>query len=549
MTHALGWALFALAAIGLAAAMRRAARAFDAERRLRRQNRYYAFLTRVTATIFREKDPEQILASFCDAAVREGGFALAWAGRVDPEAGRVNVIAAAGDAAGYARAITVTTDPALPTSQGPTGLAIAQRRTMAVNDFLGDPRTAAWREHGRTFGLRASASVPVVIDKDVVAALSFYSETEGYFDEEMVHLLEETAHNVALALEARTAAAQRDEERRQRAEAERRSEEALRDSERRFRGLVEQTIAGFYVVRDNITVYVNPRLVEMTGWTEEQMLGKDPALQLAMAGDRAQADEARARLRRGEKLAAVEVDWTRPDGSVRRFSVRGTHGQWDGEPAMIAMVEDVTERAQSEAMIRGYVAQLESAMRGTLQAVARMVDLRDPYTAGHERRVGQIAAAIGRELGWDQAHCRGIELVGLVHDIGKIAVPAEILSKPSRLSATEFAMIKGHAQAGADILADIQFDMPVAEIVRQHHERMDGSGYPRGLRGAEILLEARVLAVADVLESMASHRPYRPALGIEMALAELTSKRGTAFDPAVVDATVRLVREKGYTLP
>ena len=188
-------------------------------------------------------------------------------------------------------------------------------------------------------------------------------------------------------------------------------------------------------------------------------------------------------------------------------------------------------------------------MQGTLLAVSNMVEMRDPYTAGHERRVGLIAGAIAHELGWDEARCRDLEMIGLVHDIGKIAVPSEILTKPSRLSKLEMELMKGHAQAGYDILKDVPFRTPVAEIIRQHHERLDGSGYPRGLKGDEILPEARVLAVADVLESMSSHRPYRPAVGIDAALAELMNNQGTLFDPEVVGAAVRLVRERSYALP
>jgi len=142
-----------------------------------------------------------------------------------------------------------------------------------------------------------------------------------------------------------------------------------------------------------------------------------------------------------------------------------------------------------------------------------------------------------------------MEMVGLVHDIGKIAVPSEILTKPTRLSSIEMRLVQEHAQAGYDILKNVPFDAPVAEIVRQHHERMDGSGYPRGLQGDDILPEARVLAVADVLESMAAHRPYRPALGLDVALKELLQNQGRLYDPAVVDATARLIRDKGYVLP
>ena len=195
------------------------------------------------------------------------------------------------------------------------------------------------------------------------------------------------------------------------------------------------------------------------------------------------------------------------------------------------------------------VIQLETAMHSTLKALANVVEAHDPYTAGHERRVGIIAADIAREMGWSEEKCRTLQLIGLVHDIGKMSIPAEILAKPGRLSKIEFELVKTHAEQGYQILKDFDFSLPIAEIIREHHERMDGSGYPQGLKGEETLLEARILAVADVLEAMASHRPYRAALGIEAALNDIESQRGSLFDPEVVDAMLRLFREKEYLLP
>jgi len=173
--------------------------------------------------------------------------------------------------------------------------------------------------------------------------------------------------------------------------------------------------------------------------------------------------------------------------------------------------------------------------------------MRDPYTAGHQRRVGQLAAAIARELGLPEDTMRGIELAASIHDLGKISVPAEILSKPTKLTAIEFMLLKNHAQAGFDIIKDIKFPWPIATMVLQHHERQDGSGYPQGLKGEQILLESRILAVADVVEAMASHRPYREALGIDSALQEIQRGRGTLYDAAVVDACLRLFAEKRFT--
>jgi len=190
---------------------------------------------------------------------------------------------------------------------------------------------------------------------------------------------------------------------------------------------------------------------------------------------------------------------------------------------------------------------LRKSLEESIQAMSGTVEMRDPYTAGHQKRVGQLAVAIASELGLAKDEVHGLHLAASIHDLGKIQVPAEILSKPNRLTDIEFALIKAHAQTGYDILKGIAFPWPIANIVLQHHERLDGSGYPQGLKGDQILLGSRIIAVADVVEAMASHRPYRPSLGIDAALAEIERGRGTAYDPAAVDACLKLFREGRFT--
>ncbi len=220
-----------------------------------------------------------------------------------------------------------------------------------------------------------------------------------------------------------------------------------------------------------------------------------------------------------------------------------------GRRANTVLAQDVTERLRVEEQNRRYVEQLKTAFMSAVEVATTLIEMRDPYTAGHERRVARIASAIGAELGWDERRLEGLQVAGHLHDAGKICVPAEILSNPGKLSAIQFQLIQGHAQAGYDVLKTVTFPWPVAEVALQHHERMDGSGYPQGLKGEAILPEARILAVADVVEAMASHRPYRAALGIEAALAEIERGRGTAYDPVVADACLTLFRNKGYKLP
>jgi putative two-component system response regulator len=192
--------------------------------------------------------------------------------------------------------------------------------------------------------------------------------------------------------------------------------------------------------------------------------------------------------------------------------------------------------------------QLEHVLDGTVQAVALTVEMRDPYTAGHQRRVSQLAAAIARQMDLSPQQVQGILISGTLHDIGKIATPAEILSKPGKISEHEFAIIKTHPAIGYEILRGIEFPWPVATAVHQHHERLDGSGYPLGLAGQDILLESRILSVADVVEAISSHRPYRPSLGIDVARAEITKYRGTIYDAAVVDACLMLLAQDDFRL-
>lgn len=208
--------------------------------------------------------------------------------------------------------------------------------------------------------------------------------------------------------------------------------------------------------------------------------------------------------------------------------------------------ERVRERTEA---LRVSEQKLRATLLDSITALAGIVELRDPYTAGHQRRVAELAAAVAKQLALPEEQIECIRLASAVHDVGKILIPAEILVKPGRLSELEFALIKEHAQAGYDILKAIDFPWPIARIVQQHHERLDGSGYPQGLKGDAILLEARVIGVADVVEAMKSHRPYRSGLGIGAALEEIERHRGRLYDPRVVDACLTLFREHGFVMP
>jgi putative nucleotidyltransferase with HDIG domain len=237
---------------------------------------------------------------------------------------------------------------------------------------------------------------------------------------------------------------------------------------------------------------------------------------------------------------------------VLNFYIEEGHARSEKEveflKAVSAVLAGIIEHLRVQEKLKDVLVTLRKALGGTIEIVASMVERRDPYTAGHQRRVANLARAIATEMGLSQDQIDAIRLAGVIHDLGKISVPVEILTYPGKLGDVEMALIKRHPDVGYETLKMIDFPWPLAQIVRQHHERMDGSGYPLGLTGKQIMPEARVLCVADVVEAMVTHRPYRPALGLEKALDEISRNRGILYDTMVVDAALKLLKEKGFQI-
>jgi len=293
----------------------------------------------------------------------------------------------------------------------------------------------------------------------------------------------------------------------------------------------------FVLDADGSIIYANASGLAMFGVSAEDAIGAN-AFDYIHPEDRQRVAGIYARMADSPGVAMTDTVRVRSPktGGVRELEVVRTNLLH--EPAIAGIVvngHDVTER-------NGYLMSLEASFGAITGAIANMVEIRDPYTAGHQREVARLAGAIAREMGVDEEDIKGIEVAATLHDIGKIAVPSEILNRPGRLSRAEFELIKVHSQVGSDIVAEVPFPWPVAEMILQHHERLDGSGYPNGLSGGDILLGSRVLAVADVISAMAAHRPYRPALGIGPALAEIEAHRGDLYDLDVVDTCLRLSR-------
>jgi PAS domain S-box-containing protein len=289
--------------------------------------------------------------------------------------------------------------------------------------------------------------------------------------------------------------------------------------------------------------FLNPLAERLTGRERSEVMGRPLAEILPFRLDEVADAVFGQALRTEESLLTDKAGQTLPIEQTIS-PIRGRRHDTKGH---VLVFRDITRRKQAEAEAEKSRIRLQKALAGTIQAMAMTIEMRDPYTAGHQRRVSKLSCAIGAKMGLLPEKIEGIRMAGDIHDVGKIYVPAEILSKPGQLTEIEFSIIRTHAQVGYDILKSVEFPWPIAQIVYQHHERLDGSGYPNALKGGGILLEARIVCVADVVEAMSSHRPYRPAHGIEMALEEISQFRGRRYDPEVVEACLALFRLDGFS--
>jgi PAS domain S-box-containing protein/putative nucleotidyltransferase with HDIG domain len=324
------------------------------------------------------------------------------------------------------------------------------------------------------------------------------------------------------------------------------AEAALRESEQRFSHAFQGNPVSMALVdEDGIYLEVNRAWEAHTGYSAEEAIGHH-VRELPRWAAQAHLDPAVDFFQGNALIDGVEAEYQMKSGETRVGLVNIEPLEVSGKTCILAAIEDITERKHAEAESAAAMKQLQVLTEQMIATMARLVEARDPYTAGHEQRVTQLSVAIAKELELDELTQVGINVAAQLHDLGKMVVPAEILAKPGKLSFAEFSLVKGHAKAGFNMLSHIDFPWPVAQIVLQHHERLDGSGYPNGLKRRDILPEARIIAVADVVEAMSAHRPYRPSLGLDAALEEVERGKGVLYDEAAVDACVRLFRERGF---
>ncbi|MDO9578342.1 MAG: HD domain-containing protein [Candidatus Cloacimonadales bacterium] len=306
------------------------------------------------------------------------------------------------------------------------------------------------------------------------------------------------------------------------------SDKALRESENRFKKMIEENTDGIIVVDDKGSIcFVNNAATRLFGKDRINLIGTRLDYPL-------QSDE----------LQTIVI--ASEPGKEKIGEMHIVETEWERKPAYLATIRDITLRKNAEKALRQSNLKLRKLMEEVVNGLVFAIEMRDPYTAGHQRRVAELACKIGEEMKLSVDQLDGLRIAALLHDIGKIHVPSEILSKPGKLTKVEFAIIESHAEAGYDILKTIEFPWPIAQIVLQHHEKMDGSSYPNGLKTDDILLEARIICVADVIEAMSSHRPYRPALGLKLALQEINMNKGILYDDNVVIACNKVMKTGNF---
>jgi PAS domain S-box-containing protein len=325
---------------------------------------------------------------------------------------------------------------------------------------------------------------------------------------------------------------------------QKRTEEALQEAEERFRHFMEHVPIHVFFKDDRIrSLQLSRNYEKMLGRPIEELIGKtmDDLFPSDLAKSMIEDDK---RVLREGKPIEVEEEFNGRFYTTTKFPLVR-----EGKPPLLAgFTMDITDRKLSEAAMQENIRKLRKLLGNTIQVISSMIKAKAPFTADHQTRVADLARSIAKEMGLSSDQIESIRVAGSLHDLGMIGIPGEILSTPRRLTDYEFELVKTHPAVAHDILKDVDFPWPIADIIVQHHERLDGSGYPHGIQGETILLDARILAVADVVESIASHRPYRPAMGIDQALEIIVAGRGTLFDPVVVDTCVRLFRDEGYHL-
>jgi PAS domain S-box-containing protein/putative nucleotidyltransferase with HDIG domain len=502
----------------------------QAQEGLLRINRALKVLSESNQALVRAADEVELIHQICRIVVEVGGYRLAWVGYAEQDARKtIKPAAKFGYDHGYLDSIWVSWDD-VPEGRGPAGMAVRTGQVYITHDVQADACFDSVRTKIDDRGYASLIGLPLLDGDHAFGVITIYAQEKDAFDSEEVNLLKELANDLSygiLALRAR--------------EDRKRTREALKFSKL---ALDQTSDAVFWVEESGRFFDVNKAACSSLGYTKEELL----SLSVFDINPDFTAENWVEHWNAFPKSHSLfQTRHKTKDGRIFPVEVMGDFIEYNQRVYYCVFIRDISERKRVEEELQLSLGRLRHSIEEAVEAMAMTVEIRDPYTAGHQRRVAQLVQAIATEMGLPQEQIDGVKLAAIVHDIGKIYIPAEILSKPGRISAIEMTMIRTHPQVGYDILKTIEFPWPIADAVRQHHERWDGTGYPNGLVGEESILEARIIGVADVVEAMSSHRPYRPALGITQALQEIEEHRGTVYDPQVVDACLRLFRTQGFS--
>ncbi|MBF0591703.1 MAG: PAS domain S-box protein [Nitrospirae bacterium] len=373
--------------------------------------------------------------------------------------------------------------------------------------------------------------IPIIFQGKVVGVFNVYTpegQARDYDTEEMLNAVANVLSSIIVR---------------------KKTEAALQEREEHFRSIVQTTSNAIISIDTNGNISMwNNGATDIFGYTAQEMIGQPLTRIIPVRFRQAHNNALKLAVDTGVSKTegkTIEIAALRKDET--EFFIELSVARWNARTGTFftGIIKDITSRKQGAIALENTVEKLRKLTGAVTQAMAAAVEAKDPYTAGHQRRVADLSRCIAVEMSLSQQQIEGVRVAATIHDIGKLTVPSEILSKPGMIKPYELSLIKEHSQIGYDILKGIEFPYPVAQIILQHHERLDGSGYPNGLRGDEIYIEARIICVADVVEAMANHRPYRAALGVQTALGEIARGSGTLYDPRVVDACVR-VFDKGF---
>ncbi len=508
-----------------------------AEEEMRRLNRALRTLSLCNTTLVHAEDENELMDDISHVLIENGGYRFAWVAYVDGNAGEgtIHPMAYAGEGGELQWSLNNPEKTGISDELAMHALRLG--RAVVLRDLsLCEECSADWCKITLASGFAAAIALPLVSQGDMFGVISIFSVEANAFDDAEIELLQEMAGDLSFGIRTLRSRTRRWQ-----------AESALRRTEERYEELYENAPSAYLSVSGDHgrLIQFNRALCDMLGYSRDQLEG------MTISELYADTEHGLSRAKRifangGGGVRDEELQMRHADGHPVWVSVSidAVHDEAGKLLESRSMVIDISARKQAEEERGHFAEQLQRSLLQAIRAIALTIEKRDPYTAGHQERVADLAVKIGREMGLDDDELEGIKLGALIHDIGKISIPAEILSRPGALEPELFSIIKTHPRSGYDIIGGIEFPWPLAEVVLQHHERMDGSGYPAGLKGDEIIIEARILAVADVVEAMASHRPYRAGLGFEKALEEVERGKGSLYDPVVVDACKKVFSDE-----